>query len=231
MTRLILILLFMMALFSNNDVLGQEKDIDSLVTEAVVVDGDTLPLINLDETIVSSRRFYKSKRYQRRYGRIKKKVVKVYPYANITKELLERYDEELAEINTKTGKKAYLKNAEDELKAEFEGEITRLTRTEGKILIKLIDRETGRSSYELIRTLRGSFTAFMWQSIAKLFGSDLKQEYDPYGDDQIIEEIVLAIERGEIIPEERKPITERAKKRLEKKKTKRMKRLNKKLGR
>lgn len=210
---------------------GQIVDEDSLTTEAVIVDGDTLPVITLEETVVSSRRFYKSKRYQRTYGRIKKKVVKVYPYATITRDLLEQYDKELAEINTKAGKKAYLKNAEDELKAEFEGEITRLTRSEGKILIKLIDRETGDSSYELIKKLRGGFTAFMWQSLAKLFGSDLKQQYDARGDDQIIEEIVLAIERGELIPEKRKPITEKAQKRLEKKKTKRMNRLNKKLGR
>ena len=210
---------------------GQIVDEDSLTTEAVIVDGDTLPVITLEETVVSSRRFYKSKRYQRTYGRIKKKVVKVYPYATITRDLLEQYDKELAEINTKAGKKAYLKNAEDELKAEFEGEITRLTRSEGKILIKLIDRETGDSSYELIKKLRGGFTAFMWQSLAKLFGSDLKQQYDARGDDQIIEEIVLAIERGELIPEKRKPITEKAQKRLEKKRSKRMNRLNKKLGR
>lgn len=214
-----------------SEVIGQDDKVDSMITEAVVVGGDTLPLITLDETVISSRRFYKSKRFQRRYGRIKKKVVKVYPYATITKSLLEKYDQELEEIGNKAGRKTYLKNAEDELKAEFEGEITKLTRTEGKILIKLIDRETGKSSYELIKSLRGGFTAFMWQSVAKLFGSDLKQQYDPMGDDQIIEEIVLAIERGEIIPEERKPITEKAKKRLEKKKKKRMVRLNRKLGR
>lgn len=208
-----------------------EKKDETLVFEAVISGQDTLPVITLDDVIISSRRKSNSKRYQRRYGRIKKKILKVYPYSQITKELIEDYETELKEIENKKDRKVYMQNAEDELKAEFEGEIKNLTVSEGKILIKLIDRETGKTSFDLIKQLRGAFTAFMWQSVAKIFGSNLKQEYDADGDDEIIEEVVLAIERGELTPMPRKPITEKAQKRLERKRAKREKKAAKRLAR
>ena len=87
---------------------------------------------------------------------------------------------------------------EADLKAEFEGELKKLTIKQGIILVKLIDRETGATSYDLIKSLRGSFSAFIWQSMARLFGSNLKLEYDPYGEDYMIEEIVQQLESGQI---------------------------------
>lgn len=194
---------------------------DRIIAEAIIENGDTIPMIYLDDVVISSRRRAKSKKYQRKYGRIKKKVLKVYPYAEITKELIEDYDRELETYSSEHDRKQFLKNAEDELKAEFEGEIRNLKVSEGKILIKLIDRETGKTSYDLIKQLRGGFTAFMWQGVAKLFGSNLKSEYDAEGDDEIIEEIILAIENGELTPTARKPITAKAQERLQKKRDKR----------
>lgn len=139
-------------------VYGQDKEYSKdgvFITEARVIDGDTIAIFQLEDVIISSRRKAKSKKYQRRYGRIKKKVLRVYPYAEITRELIEDYDSELAEYTSESEKKRFLKNAEDELKAEFEGEIRNLRVSEGKILIKLIDRETGKTSYDLIKQLRG----------------------------------------------------------------------------
>ena len=89
------------------------------------------------------------------------------------------------------------------LQSEFEGELKKLTIKQGIILVKLIDRETGNTSYELVKQLRGSFSAFLWQSLARLFGSNLKLEYDPYGEDKLIEEIVVMIEQGVIPCEQR----------------------------
>ena len=82
--------------------------------------------------------------------------------------------------------------------AEFEEELRSLTITQGRLLIKLIDRETGHTSFELVRELRGSFPAFFWQTIARLFGSNLKTKFDPAGEDELIDQIILLIESGQI---------------------------------
>jgi hypothetical protein len=79
---------------------------------------------------------------------------------------------------------------------QFEKEVKRLTVTQGIILVKLIDRETGRTSYQVIKELKGGFTAFFWQGIARIFGNNLKTEYDPENQDKVMEDIVLGIEAG-----------------------------------
>ena len=89
-----------------------------------------------------------------------------------------------------------MKKAEDELESQFGDEIRDLTFSQGKILLKLIYRETGSSSFDIVKELRGNFTAFIWQMLARVFGYDLKVTYDPAGDDQTIERIVLMIESG-----------------------------------
>ncbi|MBK7854737.1 MAG: DUF4294 domain-containing protein [Bacteroidetes bacterium] len=91
-----------------------------------------------------------------------------------------------------------MKKREDEMKARFDAELKKLTMTQGRILIKLIDRETGNTSYTLVKELRGNLSAFYWQGLAKLFGSNLKTEFDAQGEDAAIEQICRAIERGEL---------------------------------
>lgn len=162
----------------------------------VVIDGDTLPVVNLDLVSISGPREFKNERQRRRWNVLVKRVNKVYPYAKAAGDLMHEYEDELAKLETKRDRKEYLKVAEADLKAQFEGDITNMTVSEGIILIKLIDRETGDCSYELISELRGSFSAFMWQSLARLFGHNLKAEYDAEGDDADIEEIVREIEMG-----------------------------------
>ncbi len=197
------------------------------VFEAFVVEGDTIPLISLGTFSYSEHPYRNTKKYTRRYRKLRKKVVKTYPYATVTHELLANYDEELSRLTAERDRKDYLNIAEDELKAEFEGEIRSLTVSEGKILIKLIDRETGDTSFDLIKKLKGGFTAFMYQSIARIFGSNLKSEYDPLGDDMIIEDIVVQIEQGEIYVPPKQAVTTKARERL-KRKERRMERRQKK---
>ncbi len=177
------------------------------VIQAVVIDGDTIPMITLREYRVSERR----KRRSRKWLRLKRRIVKVYPYAKIAGELIREYEADLAKIKNKARQKLYMKKAEKDLKAEFKGEIINLSISQGAILIKLIDRETGQTSYELVKELKGNFSAFCYQAITRMFGNDLKSGYDPKGKDKMIEEIVQMIERGEIIVPERTPKTERAK--------------------
>lgn len=176
---------------------------------------DTVALVHLDEAVVSTREGLAAK-YQKRYSKIQRKVLKVYPYAHAAGKLMREYEKELSQLKTERERKRYISKAEDELKEEFEGEIRNMTISEGLILIKLIDRETGDTSYELIKELRGSFSAFLWQSVARLFGSNLKEDYDPELEDRIIEDVVQRIERGEITVPERevKPPKSRKKKRF-----------------
>ncbi len=183
--------------------------------EAQVIDGDTVPMVVLEEATVSERRRYRSRKYQRVYDRLKDKVVEVYPYAKVAGMLFEEYDKKLSDISTEAQRKYYMKQVEKELKAEFKGEITNLTVSEGRILIRLIDRETGKTSFRIIEDMRGGFSAFFWQSIARVFGSDLKENYNPRGQDRIIEDIVLDIEMGKVDVPERTPRTERVQKVIE----------------
>ncbi|MCC6839451.1 MAG: DUF4294 domain-containing protein [Flavobacteriales bacterium] len=187
-------------------------------SRAVVEGGDTLLVYALPEVEVVARMSAKVRRQAKRTDRLTRYVQKVYPYAQITARLLGEYEHDLANIASERDKELYLKLAEAELRAEFEGDLKEMTVTQGHILVKLIDRETGHTGYELVQQLRGSFQAWMWQGIAKLFGQDLKGEYDPTGDDQLVESVVRRIENGELASIPRMPRTDKAMARLEKRK-------------
>jgi len=168
------------------------------VIETVIVDGDTIPLYRYSPVTVFAPIIFKNNKERRRYNKLERYVVKVYPYAEVAGEMLRFFDDTLQSIRTESKRKKYLKRVQQQLEEEFSGELKRLTIKQGIILIKLIDRETGNTSYDLIKELRGSFSAFIWQSLARLFGSNLKLEYDAEGDDRLIEDIVQRIERGDI---------------------------------
>ena len=91
-----------------------------------------------------------------------------------------------------------MRKAEKEINEEFGGDLRDLTFTQGKILLKLIDRETGNTSYDLVKELRGGFTAFFYQGFARIWGYNLKSDYDPKDEDELIETIVTLIERGQL---------------------------------
>ena len=187
-------------------------------------DGDTVPTILLPEKRVEGFTSAKARRQAARYDRLVRNVVKVYPYARVSAELLEQYGYEVSAMKNDRDRDLYMKLAEAELRAEFEAEITDLTITQGGILIKLIDRETGSTGYELVKRLRGSFQAFIWQGVAKLFGNDLKDDYDPLGEDALIEQIVHRIQAGELAVAAREARTPKATARLEKRKARLFKR-------
>lgn len=176
---------------------AQQQTGKSTVCDAVVENGDTIAVISLDQAVVSSDVRW-NKKYYSRYNYLQPKVVKVYPYAQAAGELMRQYDAELQQIEGEKERKDFIAQAEKELKEQFEGDLVKMTVSEGIILIKLIDRETGDTSYELIKELKGGFNAFMWQGLARFFGHNLKDEYDAEGDDFIIEQICERIERNEL---------------------------------
>jgi hypothetical protein len=186
---------------------SQSKEDSLFIVKTIVIDGDTIPTFAFDPIPIFAPITFKSKREERKYGKLKRYVVKVYPYAEVAGEMLRYFDDTLKTIKNEARRKKYLKKVEVELKEEFTGELKQLTILQGIILVKLIDRETGNTSYDLIKQLRGSFSAFLWQSLARLFGSNLKLEYDPEGDDVFIEDIVRQIELGLISYEKREKKT------------------------
>lgn len=167
------------------------------VVFAKIINGDTLPHINLREIVVLPPHQFHSKKEMLKFAKLVKNIKKVLPYAKIVRTKLLIIQSEIDKLPNENAKKEYIKLAEKALKDDFQDEITNLTMTQGRLLIKLIDRETGATSYELIKELKGSFNAFLYQSIARIFGENLKDEYDAKGDDKLIEEIVIRIENGE----------------------------------
>jgi hypothetical protein len=172
-----------------------QKD-NSAVTRAVVEGSDTLPIVELPEVTVYEKRDFDYLYLKRRYRRMIRNIKKAYPYARIAGIRLKELDDHLAALDSEKEQKAYINQAEKEIMNQFEKEVKRLTVTQGIILVKLIDRETGRTSYQVIKELKGGFTAFFWQGIARIFGNNLKTEYDPENQDKVMEDIVLGIEAG-----------------------------------
>ena len=176
---------------------AQVKDADSIhITRGVIQGNDTLAIIELEEVRVYQRKDFEYLYLKRRYRRLIYNVKKAYPYSKIAGTRLKALDDRLSTLDSEKERKEYVQQAEKEIMEEFERDVKRLTVTQGIILVKLIDRETGRTSYEVIKDLKGGFTAFFWQGIARLFGNNLKTEYDPEDSDRIIEDIVLGIEAG-----------------------------------
>lgn len=191
MNRLIFVALFLLSLCIH----GKAQNIDLLVVKARVVDGDTIPYIELPQVNVLGYIIFRSPADQRRFEKLVRNVKKVYPYARLAGIKLNEYDALMAGLTEKEQKKLF-KRAEDELKAEFGDELKALNFTQGKILLKLVDRETGNPTYHIVKELRGSIAAFFWQNLSRLFGYNLKEKYDPEGKDRDIEAIVQMIENG-----------------------------------
>jgi len=163
---------------------------------AKIINGDTIPLVDVRSIFVYPPHEFNNRRSQVKYSVLVYNVQKVYPYAKLAGEKLQEFRNKMDSIPDEKKRKAYVKKAEEELEAQFGDEIRDLTFSQGKILIKLIYRQTGSSSFELVRELRGKFTAFIWQTLATLFGYNLKNGYDPEGEDRQIEEIVRLIDEG-----------------------------------
>jgi hypothetical protein len=171
---------------------------DIYIAKGIIVDGDTIWVAELDEVVIFPERVFKNLRQQRRYTRLIFNVKKAYPWAQLAGKTMEDVNNHLLTLVTEKEQEEYLKKVEKELLDNYTEDLKKLTVTQGKILIKLVYRETGDTSYKIVEFYRGKFSAFFWQALARLFGSNLKLEYDPYGEDRLIEEIVLQIEHGQL---------------------------------
>ena len=164
----------------------------------VVVNGDTMPYIELKEVPILPAKVFKNRFQERQYWRLVFNLKKVLPYSKIVAATVTEVEFKLGEVKTDKERRKFIRSMEDSLWKRYEGDLRQMTITQGKLLFKLVDRETSNSTYYWIDSYRGSGIAFFWQGIARLFGSNLKSQYDPKGEDQLIEQIVTYIERGYI---------------------------------
>ena len=179
---------------SKNDTLPGRSYLLQEVERAGVV----MPEVEIKEVTVVARHGRAGRNEYHKYERLIHNVKKVYPYALIVRKKLDEVNSELKNITDEKEQKRYLKNLEKNLLAQYEDDMKHMTLTQGKLLIKLIDRETQNTSFDLIRDYRGKFSAAFWQGIARIFGTSLKAEYDRYGDDALIEYIILEIDAGRL---------------------------------
>lgn len=180
---------------------ASSRDTTGLFTQDfAIVDGDTVFIYHtLKSVSVRSLRKFDNPKLQKKYDKLVYQVKKVYPYAKRAGDVLKEEEAKMQGMG-KGERKAHMKKVEKRIEDQFGGELRNLTFNQGRILLKLIDRETGHTSYALLDDLRGSFRAWFYDGIAGLFGYDLKTEYEPkkYLEDRYIEEIVRGIEAGEI---------------------------------
>tara|TARA_B100000497_G_scaffold91992_1_gene102742 strand:- start:269 stop:850 length:582 start_codon:yes stop_codon:yes gene_type:complete len=169
---------------------SQVDNVDALI----LVEGDSIPYksIDLEGITIFPKLEFNNYEDKLRYYTIKRKTLKVYPYAIVASERLSKLNERLKLINTRAGKKKYTRLVEKYIEKELSAQLKKLTRTEGQILIKLIYRETGETVYDLVKKLRNSLRAFSYNSLAKLFDISIKTGYDPVQDDEdaIIEDVL-----------------------------------------
>lgn len=158
---------------------------------------DTLPEVYLQPVNIHSKTF-DDPREQAEFDKLRRNVIEVYPYAMIAKQLYYSIQNDLDGMNRWLKRKRYIKQKEDSLKDRFKKELKNLSRTEGQILVKIINRETGNNCYKLIKDLKNPFSAFFWQNFGRLYGYDLKENYDPDGKHKDIEYIVQSLEESDI---------------------------------
>lgn len=163
---------------------------------AQINNGDTIAVVNLREVYIFPQRKFKNKREQAKYIKLVRDVKRTLPYAKMVYETLIETYEYIETLPTEKAKQEHLKRMEKELFAEYKPVLKKLSLSQGKLLIKLIDRECNQSSYNLVKAFLGSFRAGFWNLFAGLFGASLKTEYDPYGKDALTEQVVILVENG-----------------------------------
>lgn len=159
---------------------------------------DTIFLFNLPNVYIFPPMKFKNRQQEKYYWKLVRDVKKTLPYAKLVTRVIKETNDTLLRINSSRERDRYMKKFEKEIYKTYEGEFKKMTFSQGKLLIRLIDRECEATSYELIKAYRGSFTAGFYQLFAKMFGADLKSEYGSGKNDELIERIILQVESGQL---------------------------------
>ena len=163
---------------------------------AVIIDGDTIAYVRLPDVLVFKPLVFKNKRDEQEYNKLVRDVKKTLPYAKIVYATLIETYEYLETLPDDGTREKHLKKMESDLFKEYKPILANLTLTQGKLLIKLIDRECNQNAFNLVKAYLGGFRARFWNLFAAMFGASLKSDYDPTGKDAKIERVVTLVERG-----------------------------------
>ena len=185
-----LILLILVTYISQAQIVTQ----DTIKVEQFLIEGDTIPrtAIELEEVILFNKLKFSSKEERIRYLILRRKTLKVYPYAKMAADRLVKLNERLDKIDSKSKRRRYTKRVQKFIEEELSAKLKKLTKMEGQILVKLIHRQTGDTAFDLIKRLRSGWKAFWYNTTANLFDISLKREFEPESnhEDYLIEDIL-----------------------------------------
>ena len=168
---------------------------DTIITRAIIINGDTLSLRDLEPVSVYTKLTAAQKAALAAYNRLRNAVYVTYPYAMRAGAIMNEINYKLIGVTDKKERKKYIKSREKELRKEFTNQLTNLSIYQGKVLMKLIYRETGSNCYEIVRELKSGFTAGFYQTVMFFFDTSLKQEYDADTNDALVEKFVKEVQR------------------------------------
>ena len=198
-----ILLLFSAVIFAQEDPVEQ----DSTQVHYIIVEGDSIPVtsLELDEVLVLPNLSFADRDARIRYIILRRKTLKVYPYAKLAADRLEALKKRIETLKKKREKKKYAKVIQKYIEDEFSAELKKLTKTEGQILVKLIHRQTGKTTFELIKELRNGWKAFWYNNTASLFDISLKREFSPINEeeDYLIEDILQRAFQNEQLERQR----------------------------
>ncbi|MBP7939837.1 MAG: DUF4294 domain-containing protein [Sediminibacterium sp.] len=190
------ILIGLLTTFLPKQIFGQVGQYDTIRVEGFITpEGDTIPQSWLPTVVVHAVQTRALKNYWNNWTRLRNAVYVTYPYARTASKVIQSVNAQLANVQDEKLRKQIIKSREKELKRDFADKVTNLSVYQGKVLMKLINRETGNNCYQLIKEYKGGLNAGIWQTVAFVFGSSLKQPYSPNGEDQDIEKLVIEVQK------------------------------------
>ena len=185
-------------LFSSPTRAQEKTEIGGLLVPMCLYEGEMIPWGQIPTVYIFKPLKFKNSKEQQEYYKLVRNVKRVYPIAReINKTIIETY-EYLQTLPNEKARQRHIKRVEKGLKEQYTPQMKKLSFAQGKLLIKLVDRQSNQSSYELVKAFMGPFKAGFYQTFAALFGASLKKEYDPEGEDKLTERVVLLVESGQL---------------------------------
>lgn len=191
-------MLFIALLFSTESLAQKKTSLGGYLVPVCIYEGDTIPALQIPTVYIFKPLKFRSRKEQLEYYKLIRNVKKVYPIAReINRTIIETY-EYLQTLPNEKARQHHIKRVEKGLKEQYTPQMKKLTFAQGKLLIKLVDRQSHQSSYELVKAFMGPFKAGFYQTFAALFGASLKKQYDPEGEDKLTERVVILVENGQL---------------------------------
>ena len=185
-------------LFSSASRAQEKTNLGRYLVPMCVYNGDTILAFQIPTIHIFKPLKFRNRKEQMEYYKLVRNVKKVYPIAReINRTIIETY-EYLQTLPNEKARQRHIKRVEKGLKEQYTPRMKKLSFAQGKLLIKLIDRQSHQSSYELVKAFMGPFKAGFYQTFAALFGASLKKQYDPEGEDKLTERVILLVESGQL---------------------------------